>query len=46
VAIDKIRGELGYEPAVDFREGLADTVRWYAENRSWWEPLQERAKFA
>ena len=21
-------------------EGLADTVRWYAEHRSWWEPLK------
>jgi dTDP-glucose 4,6-dehydratase len=39
----KIRAELGWEPAYAWREGLAETVAWYAENRSWWEPLKERA---
>jgi dTDP-glucose 4,6-dehydratase len=39
----KIRTELGWEPLIDFEEGLADTVRWYADHRSWWEPLRERA---
>ncbi|MFI6860722.1 dTDP-glucose 4,6-dehydratase [Streptomyces sp. NPDC050421] len=38
----RIREELGYEPRKDFRAGLAETVRWYRENRSWWEPLKER----
>ena len=36
----KIAGELGYAPRTSFDEGLADTVRWYAENRAWWEPLK------
>ena len=36
----KIAGELGYAPRTSFDEGLADTVRWYADNRSWWEPLK------
>ncbi|NEC20057.1 dTDP-glucose 4,6-dehydratase [Streptomyces parvus] len=35
----KIRRELGYAPRKDFREGLAETVRWYRDNRAWWEPL-------
>jgi dTDP-glucose 4,6-dehydratase len=39
----KIRRELGWEPAWDFDAGLADTVRWYAAHRDWWEPLRERA---
>jgi dTDP-glucose 4,6-dehydratase len=39
----KIRRELGWEPSVPFAGGLADTVAWYAENRSWWEPLRDRA---
>jgi dTDP-glucose 4,6-dehydratase len=43
VDISKIRDELGYEPKVDFEQGLADTVTWYAENRGWWEPLKDRA---
>ncbi|MFY9916195.1 MAG: dTDP-glucose 4,6-dehydratase [Nocardioidaceae bacterium] len=46
VSIDKIRGELGYEPKVDFQQGLADTVTWYAEHRDWWQPLKERARLA
>ncbi len=36
----KIRDELGYAPAVPFDEGLAATVRWYRDNRAWWEPLK------
>jgi dTDP-glucose 4,6-dehydratase len=43
VDISKISEELGYSPAVSFEQGLADTVRWYADNRSWWEPLKHRA---
>lgn len=43
VDITKISQELGYRPAVPFDEGLADTVRWYRDNRSWWEPLRESA---
>ncbi len=39
----KIRTELGWEPTVPFAEGMAETVRWYAANRPWWEPLRDRA---
>jgi dTDP-glucose 4,6-dehydratase len=39
----KIADELGYAPRVPFERGLADTVRWYAEHRSWWEPLKSPA---
>ncbi|OLT48249.1 dTDP-glucose 4,6-dehydratase [Saccharomonospora sp. CUA-673] len=42
VDITKISDELGYRPRVDFETGLADTVRWYADNRHWWEPLKQR----
>jgi len=34
-----LRG-MGYSPARPFAEGLRATVRWYAENRGWWEPLK------
>jgi len=36
----KIADELGYAPRVPFEEGLAATVAWYREHRSWWEPLK------
>ena len=39
----KIRDELGWAPAYGWEEGLAETVAWYAANRSWWEPLKDRA---
>ena len=36
-AIDYSRAsdELGWTPALDFQEGLADTVQWYLENEGW-----------
>ena len=44
-AIDagKLRHELGWRPRRDFAEGLAATVRWYLENRAWWEAVMSGA---
>lgn len=39
----KIRQEVGWTPKVAFDTGIADTVRWYADHREWWEPLLDRA---
>src|SRR5262245_13681349 len=41
-AIDarKLERELGWRPAESFDSGLAKTVRWYLDNRAWWEPLR------
>jgi dTDP-glucose 4,6-dehydratase len=36
----KINRELGYVPKITFEVGLNQTVQWYQENRSWWEPLK------
>jgi dTDP-glucose 4,6-dehydratase len=35
----KIQQELGWEPVESFESGLARTVRWYVENRTWWERI-------
>ncbi len=43
VNIEKISTELGYSPQVNFEDGLSAVVRWYQENRAWWEPLKARA---
>ncbi|RFF30075.1 dTDP-glucose 4,6-dehydratase [Wenzhouxiangella sediminis] len=42
-AIDatRIRDELGWEPSVDFTEGLARTVDWYLSNREWWQRIRD-----
>ena len=50
-AIDatKLKQELGWQPEfVNFREGLADTIRWYVENEEWWkaEKAQVKASYA
>jgi dTDP-glucose 4,6-dehydratase len=31
---------MGYAPRIPFRQGLQETVRWYAAHRAWWEPLK------
>lgn len=38
-AIDsaRIQEELGWRPSVSLSQGLARTVRWYLENRDWWQ---------
>ena len=40
-AIDwtKIERELGWRPRESFDSGMRKTVRWYLDNRTWWEPL-------
>ena len=41
-AIDasRVRDELGWRPAIDLHEGLGRTVRWYLENRGWWQAVR------
>jgi dTDP-glucose 4,6-dehydratase len=43
-AIDssKIERELGWRPRESFESGLAATVRWYMQNRPWWEAIMQR----
>ena len=37
---DSLLRGMGYAPRIPFGEGLAQTVRWYQDNRGWWEPLK------
>ena len=43
IATDKVR-ELGWTPSHGFDEALEETVRFYADNREWWEPLLARVR--
>ena len=36
----KIRKELGWQPVENLATGLHKTVRWYLDNRAWWEPIR------
>ena len=39
----KIRTELGWKPSRDFEAGLAETVAWYRNNKTWWERVRSGA---
>ena len=39
----RMQKELGWTPRHTFEAGLADTVRWYVENRTWWERVLSEA---
>lgn len=40
-AIDpsKIHSELGWLPETSFEEGIKKTIRWYLDNKNWWENI-------
>ena len=40
-AIDpaKLKRELGWEPVYNFDTGIEQTIRWYLDNREWWEHI-------
>jgi dTDP-glucose 4,6-dehydratase len=40
IEAEKIKKELGFKVQVDFTTGLKETVKWYIENRSWWERIK------
>jgi dTDP-glucose 4,6-dehydratase len=37
---DSLLRGMGYAPRTPFADGLKDTIRWYQDNRRWWEPLK------
>ena len=42
-AIDstKLQTELGWKPChTNFQSGLEHTIKWYTDNRDWWEPVK------
>jgi len=37
---NKIKKELGFAPQVKFEDGLRLTVKWYLENKKWWQKVK------
>jgi len=35
----KIENQIGWKPRYEFDDALKQTVNWYMQNQSWWEPL-------
>ena len=40
-AIDptKIKTELGWEPETKFEDGIKKTIKWYLDNKEWWQEI-------
>lgn len=38
----KAENELGFKPQIALENGIRETVRWYADNRDWWEGILAR----
>jgi dTDP-glucose 4,6-dehydratase len=43
VSNQRIRGDLGFEPAKTFEAGLRETVAWYLEHEEWWRRVIDRS---
>jgi len=41
--VSRLRDEIGWSPSIGLEEGLAETVRWYQQNRPWWEAVKSGA---
>ena len=35
----KIGTQLGWEPTINFDQGIKETIKWYVRNQDWWDPL-------
>jgi dTDP-glucose 4,6-dehydratase len=40
VDASKIKNALGWLPEISFETGIKQTIRWYLDNRSWWENIK------
>ncbi|RKY92942.1 MAG: dTDP-glucose 4,6-dehydratase, partial [Ignavibacteriae bacterium] len=40
-AIDstKIENELGWNPKFNFEDAVSQTIKWYLDNKQWWERI-------
>ncbi|TMQ59025.1 MAG: dTDP-glucose 4,6-dehydratase [Candidatus Eisenbacteria bacterium] len=38
--MSKLRKRTGFQPSVAFERGIAATIDWYVEHRSWWESVR------
>ena len=44
ISCDKAREKLGWQPQVDFENGLRDTIRWYRDNEAWWSKIKHQTE--
>ncbi|MGX4583413.1 dTDP-glucose 4,6-dehydratase [Paenibacillus chitinolyticus] len=39
----KITAELGWQPKHNFESGIQETIKWYLDNKDWWERIRSGA---
>ncbi|NTW28723.1 MAG: dTDP-glucose 4,6-dehydratase [Coriobacteriia bacterium] len=44
ISCARAKAELGWEPKVDFEQGLRDTIRWYRDNEWWWSKIKHHTE--
>ena len=40
----KIRNELNWINHTDFKDSLVQTIKWYVENKNWWQDILKKNK--
>lgn len=45
VSAQKIHQALGWQPHVDFTNGIIATIKWYMQNKDWWEKIRHDQEF-
>lgn len=43
LTIDKLKG-LGWKPLYKFETAMGETVKWYLENREWWQKIKNKTR--
>ena len=38
----KIARDVGWEPIIEFEDGMRETIQWYVENQEWWHEIQQK----
>lgn len=44
VDTSKIKNTFAWQPKIDFKEGIKQTVQWYINNQPWWRKIKEKSK--
>ena len=40
---EKIGRDVGWEPVIEFEDGMRETIQWYVDNQEWWQTIQQKA---
>ena len=38
----KIARDVGWEPTIQFEDGMRETIQWYVDNQEWWQMIRQK----